>query len=116
MKTTAPDTFTPSADDMEATHYGIPVSTYGEDGNMLALGHHEPRRAFAAFNKHARTALGFANFADDRDAHLDDWIDGVSHTWLTFHRGDPNGDWAWEGKPATENTTGAVPVTFLDVA
>lgn len=107
--------FTPTAEDMEATYYGIPVSSYGEDGNMLALGHHTHRQAFAAFNKHARTAFGFANFADDRQAHLDDWIDGVRHAWLTFHRGDPNGDWAWEGKSATENAPGAVAVTFLDV-
>jgi hypothetical protein len=111
---TAP--FPPTADDMEATHYGIPVSTYGEDGEMLALGHHDQRRAFAAFNKHARTALGFTNFADDKHAHIDDWIDQVRHTWITFHRGDPHGEWAWEGKPSEQNAPGAIPVTFLGIA
>jgi hypothetical protein len=114
--TTQTNTFTPTANDMEATHYGIPVSTYGEEGNMLALGHHTPRRAFAAFNKHARTALGRANFADDRHAHLDDWIDEIHHTWVTFHRGDPNTDWTWEGRPASKDTSGAVAITVLDVA
>ncbi|MGY5127359.1 hypothetical protein [Streptomyces nigrescens] len=108
--------FTPNASDMEATHYGIHVSTFGEDGNMLALGHHNQRHAFAAFNKHARTFLGFPNFADDRDAHIDDWIDEIRHAWLTFHHGDLNGDFIWEGKQATSDTPGAVPVTFLDVA
>ncbi|MCF0086648.1 MULTISPECIES: hypothetical protein [unclassified Streptomyces] len=108
--------FTPTPNDMEAVHYGIPVSTYGEDGNMLALGHHDHRKTFAAFNKHARTFLGFANFADDRQAHLDDWIDEIHHTWLTFHRPDLEGDWTWEGRPATADTPDAIPVSILDIA
>lgn len=109
-------TFTPDAHDMEAVHYGIPVTTYGDDANMLALGHHQPRRAFAAFNRHARTALGFPNLADDRDAHLDEWIDQIRHVWLTFHRGDPSGTWAWEAQTATKDTPGAVAATLLDVS
>jgi hypothetical protein len=116
VTTTAPETFAPTANDMEAVHYGILVSTYGEDGNMLALGHHTPRQAFAAFNKHARTYLGLANFADDRNAHLDDWIDEIHHTWVTFHRSEPGADWTWEARPANQNTPGAVAITLLDIA
>lgn len=112
--TTAP--FTPTASDMEATCYGIPVSTYGEDGNMLGLGHHTARHALAAFNKHARTYLGLTNFADDRNAQLDDWIDEIHRTWVTFHRGDPGSNWTWEARPAKENAPGAVAITVLDVA
>lgn len=37
------------------THYGIPVCGIGEEGELVALGRHEPRRAFAAFNRYVRT-------------------------------------------------------------
>ncbi|MFG3046297.1 hypothetical protein ACGFZR_15375 [Streptomyces sp. NPDC048241] len=116
MTTSTETAFTPTATDMEATHYGIPVCTYGEDGNMLALGHHDKRQAFAAFNRHARVFLGFANFADDRNAHLADWIDEIHKTWAVFHRCAGDSDWTWEARPAAPDTPGAVPITVLDVA
>jgi hypothetical protein len=108
--------FNPSASDMEAVHYGIPVSGYGEDGAMLALGHHDTRRAFAAFNRHARTSFGFVNFADERDARAEDWVGEVRYGWLSFYRGDPLGDFLWEGKVVDEGDPGAVAVTYLDVS
>lgn len=39
---------TPTLDGF-TTHYGVPVSWIGEDGDAVALGHHEDRRALAAF-------------------------------------------------------------------
>lgn len=41
------------------THYGIPVAGIGEEGELVALGHHEPRRAFAAFNRFVRREWGW---------------------------------------------------------
>ena len=34
--------------------YGVPVLDFGEDGDMVAIGHHEPRRVIAAMNAHYR--------------------------------------------------------------
>lgn len=45
------------------THYGVPVSTIGEDGELVALGHHNPRTVLAAFNAYARSC-GFRDLAD----------------------------------------------------
>ncbi|MGW5690288.1 hypothetical protein ACWEWX_04760 [Streptomyces asiaticus] len=115
MTTTTTPSFTPTANDMEAVHNGILVTSYGEDGNMLAIGHHDPHQVLDAFN-HLAHAYGLDNVADDPNANMDDWRDAIRHGWLTFHRGEPNSDLVWEGKPATEDTPGAVAVTLLDVA
>lgn len=34
--------------------YGVPVLDFGEDGEMVVIGHHEPRRVIAAMNAHYR--------------------------------------------------------------
>ena len=112
--------FNPSASDMEAVHYGIPVSGYGEDGAMLALGHHDTRRAFAAFNRHARVCCGLANLADDQGADLDDWLLCIEELWVIFRRPDPargdDPDCAWYFDRVTAATPGAQPVTYLDAS
>ncbi|BEL07866.1 hypothetical protein Q0Z83_060570 [Actinoplanes sichuanensis] len=51
--------------------FGIKVSTLGEDGGMVALGHHEPKRALAAFNAYAKS-LGFTDL-DDFSSFGGDW-------------------------------------------
>lgn len=43
--------------------YGVPVSAIGEDGDMIALGHHEPRRVLAAMRRYGREVCGM----DDED-------------------------------------------------
>lgn len=40
------------------TFYGIQVSTIGEDGNLIALGHHDERRVLAAFLTYHRKVIG----------------------------------------------------------
>jgi hypothetical protein len=51
------------------TCYGVPVCSMGEDGELLALGHHDRRRVIAALNRYARRELGW-----------DDLLDGSSLT------------------------------------
>lgn len=47
-------------------YYGVPVSDIGEDGNLIALGHHDTRQVLAAFNRHARTFWGLTDLYDGR--------------------------------------------------
>ncbi|RSS59841.1 hypothetical protein [Streptomyces sp. WAC01280] len=102
-----------------ATYFGIPVVYFGEDGDMLALGHHTPRRALAAFNRHARS-IGLRNVADDPQAEAEDWLDAISQTWLVFTRPNPaegdDPDYVWYAVPATAETPNAMPVTLLTAA
>ncbi|MEU0515610.1 hypothetical protein [Amycolatopsis sp. NPDC006125] len=49
-------------------HHGVWVCYIGEDGDVIALGHHEPRRVLAAFNRIARKECGLVNLVDDRNA------------------------------------------------
>lgn len=46
-------------------YYGVWVSFIGEHGDTLALGHREPRRVVAAFNKLARREWGVPFTAED---------------------------------------------------
>ncbi|MER7623894.1 hypothetical protein [Streptomyces sp. NPDC126503] len=98
--------------EMEGTYFGIPVAYFGEEGNMLALGHHTPRRALAAFNRHARVQCGLHNLADDPQADIEDWIGGIRTEWILFSAPDEP-DYLWFGRPVVEGTPGALPVTLL---
>lgn len=104
---------------MEATHYGIPVAHIGEDGDMIALGHHSPRRALAAFNRHARKVVGLVNIADDRSDRAEDWLSGISQTRAVFREPDPNdpyeADWTWVVDWSDPDHPDARPVTLLEV-
>ncbi|MEU9703033.1 hypothetical protein [Streptomyces sp. NPDC047981] len=104
---------------MEATHYGIPVAAFGAEGAMLALGHHTPRRALAAFNRYSRIEHGLHNLADDRTATVDDWLPYIRNTWVVFRTPDPargdDTDCLWYAGPALEGTPNAQPVTILAI-
>jgi len=94
-------TVTPITDPaMEGTHFGIAVASLGEDGDLIALGHHDDDKALAAF----RAFTG----------HSLDLGEAVSRGWAYFHVPQPdNGDWEWIAEPSTADTPGAVPVTYL---
>lgn len=84
-----------------AKHYGVYVQVIGEDGEMLVLGHPEPRRVIAAMRKLGRVDYGL----DDEDIF---WLStpltsvaaGLRYTkakltpdedygfWVTFGEGD----------------------------
>jgi hypothetical protein len=118
--TTADTTVIVTDPETDATHYGIPVCHIGEDGNMLALGHPGARRAFAAFNRHARVFCGLANLADDQSADLDDWLLCIQELWVIFRRPDPargdDPDCTWYFDRVTSTTPGAQPATYLDAS
>jgi hypothetical protein len=46
------------------TCYGVQVCTVGEDGILIALGHHPARTALAAFNAYSRRVIGLADVTD----------------------------------------------------
>jgi hypothetical protein len=58
-------------------HYGVHVSYVGEDGEMIALGHHDPRRVVAAFNREARVHSFLTNMCDDSRAFYSDVADDL---------------------------------------
>ncbi|MFJ9029776.1 hypothetical protein ACIRQP_14830 [Streptomyces sp. NPDC102274] len=104
----------------EDTHYGIPVVHIGEDGAMLALGHHTPRRALAAFNRHARVFVGLANLADDRSVRAADYIPLISQRHGIFRKPDrasewEDPDWEWVVVWSVPEHPDAQPITVLDI-
>jgi hypothetical protein len=104
----------------EDTHYGIPVMHIGEDGDMLALGHHEPRRALAAFNRHARVFCGLANVADDRSAKASDFLNDISQRWGQFRKPIPadaeDPDCEWYLDPCAPDAPNATPYMRIRIA
>ncbi len=62
-------------------HYGIRCGWFTEDGDMIAVGHHDVMRVVAAMNRHARTTAQLRNLADDRAYDLRDAIKALVYTW-----------------------------------
>lgn len=58
-QTTTPTRPLPNLDGFD-TCYGVRVVVLGEDFDLLALGHHDRRRALAAFNRYSRRVIGDA--------------------------------------------------------
>jgi len=64
-------------------HFKILVSYINDEGEMVALGHHDPRHALAAFNRHARPDLGDL-LAQDYRRNPTAWrkaLEQVRRTW-----------------------------------
>jgi hypothetical protein len=101
----------------EDTHYGIAVTHVGEDGDMLALGHHDTRKALAAFNRHSRTFIGLPNLADDFSARAEDWLDAIRPRWAVFTVPDPeqcqDSEWYWVANFSDEPIPNAQPIMHL---
>lgn len=99
------------------TILGIRMAPIGEDGDMLALGHHDKRKALAAFNRYARTVIGIVNLADDFSASAQDWLNSIDQCWALFTTPDPglgqDPDWTWYVTWCKPETPGALPVTLL---
>lgn len=103
---------------MEDIHYGIKVSHIGEDGDLIALGHHTDRRTIAAFNRHMRAFLGLANLADDRSATVADWLPALQRKHAVFRTPDPENEfedpeWSWVAHWCDADTADARAVTLL---
>lgn len=104
--------------EMEDTHYGIGVAHIGEDGDLVALGHHSDRRTLAAFNRHMRTFVGLDNLADDRSSKAADWPPAFQRKHAVFRAPDPancweDPDWHWVADWCDADTPNAQPVTLL---
>lgn len=117
---TTPAPFTVTAADMEATYDGIAVCCSGEDGDMLALGHHDPAVALAAFNRHAREYLGLANIVDDAAMPADelaDFANCIAPAWGIARKAteaeQDNEGWSWRLEPAAKDAPGAIAYTYL---
>ncbi|NUS57837.1 MAG: hypothetical protein HOV66_23725 [Streptomycetaceae bacterium] len=104
----------PTARDMEATHYGLLVAAPGDDDHtfgFLALGHHVPRRALAAFHALDKSTYGELPAA----AALGPLVPEIRHAWGVFTAGTDQDSYAWTYQQHDEPTPGAVPVTVLDL-
>lgn len=100
---------------MDGTYHGVPVASFGEDGNALALGHHDPRQAAAAFDAHARDHLGLCNVLDNPHIVTAEIISGIRHDWVVFRKADPEREpeWEWCAKLTDRDNPHATPVTIL---
>jgi hypothetical protein len=91
--------------------FGVPVSFVGEDGAVLMLGWHEPRKAVAVILRHARRDCGldaedvFGNYADT----LEDVAKNLTRTHALFTDDRDHGWYCRTGKDAA--TPYALPVT-----
>lgn len=115
--------------------YGVSVSHIGEERDMVAHGHIEPRRFIAACNWWHREATGIPSLGDDGFGDIDmtyvELLSWVRHRWAirqpkcdcpedqVLERGcddhdpDPDPDAWWISlKGVTEDTPGAFPITL----
>lgn len=103
--------FTPGPDDVETTQYGVGVDSLGEDGdgNLIAAGTSDPRRALAAIHWYTRVVLG-----DWDRAHLHAELAAGERVlipaWTRFTR---TADGGWSTKRVPDGTPGAVPAVWL---
>lgn len=63
--------------------FGIPISAIGEDGDLIALGHHAPKAALAAFNAYARQTIGLVDLLDGRGAWREALV-SVQQRWAVW--------------------------------
>jgi hypothetical protein len=91
------------------TAYGITVHELGEDGDLIiAFGHHDIRRFFAACNHLVRTVWGGKHLGDEYETSWDDMRAQLNHTWATFQ---PDPDEEWFLRDADKGAPGAMPIT-----
>lgn len=126
----------PDLDHFEV-YFGIRVADVGEDGDLIALGHHEPKAALAAFNAHAKKFWGLVDLFDTGPHDAPRWrraLQDVKQRWAVSltdrcrdcvrdgRRDDcagcgdvqaaiKEGSW-WIAYDAAEDEPGAFPVTL----
>jgi hypothetical protein len=78
------------------TNYGVDLYCIGEDGeHLMAFGHVDKRRFFAACNRLARTDWGLPNLADGYDATWAVMEPEITHEYACFVT-EPGSEWDWE--------------------
>lgn len=104
----------PTVRHMEAVHHGLAVAAPGDDDQtfgFVALGHHDPRRALAAFRALDKGTYGELPAAARRGPLLPE----VRHAWAQFTAGTEEDNYVWTYRQLAEHAPGAVPVTVLDL-
>ncbi|MEU9509932.1 NUDIX domain-containing protein [Micromonospora sp. NPDC048170] len=85
---------------------GIAMGDIGEDGDIIALGHHDPARLLTTLRRYARQVWGeVLEPADPTDPTAQ-----IRHQWVV-NTGDGAGPEQWCLEPAVPSAAGAVPVT-----
>lgn len=111
------------------TCYGVQVCTFGEDGILLALGHHPARTALAAFNAYSRRVIGNRSLTDHHWVSPLTLLEEIEQDWVKLlgecgqcppERGCDrclairDGSW-WMELGADAADPDAVPVTVLEI-
>jgi hypothetical protein len=101
--------FIPGPDDMEDCYGGVLVASLGEDGDAIAVTG-DKRKALEALDGYYRTVCGQPNLLDDADRPLTDAYYFLDSGHAVFTR---TADGGWQATPASEDTVGAVDVTWF---
>jgi hypothetical protein len=79
------------------TTYGVDLHCIGEDGeHLVAFGHIDKRRFFAACNHFARREWSMVNLADGRDATWADVEPDIRYEYARFATEPESSEYAWE--------------------
>ena len=96
------------------TAYGVTVHAIGEDADALvAFGHIDHRRFFAACQAAARNLWGWNNLGDDIHMTWADIQAEISHDHAFYNPQPEESEYAWTidwGQPA--DTPGTIPITI----
>lgn len=109
--------FTLTAADFEKTYYGVPVICSGEDGDLMALGHHGKLRVLAACNRYARKVMCLYNLVDDRTARASDFLGDITERWGVPRRATADEEryegFRWVIDQSEPDAPGAIAYTFV---
>lgn len=93
------------------TYYGVRIGSIGEDGDVMALGHVEPRRFVAAHIRYCREDLGYNLAWEMRSPELA--FKDIEHTWMVEDPEEAKNEGAtWWLRIATVDEPGAFPATY----
>ncbi|MER5200488.1 hypothetical protein ACWD3J_44255 [Streptomyces sp. NPDC002755] len=99
--------FIPSGDDVSFTHRGLLVTEFGEDGDLLFLGHPPAREVLATTSAYYRHTCG--QRLRPFDGHI--LADSITRGWCRFVAYPTRADWRIRTVPP--DTPGALPVTWM---
>jgi hypothetical protein len=97
--------FIPSGDDVSFTHRGLLVTEFGEDGDLLFIGHPPVREVLATTSAYYRDTCG------QRLRPFDGHALAITRGWCRFVAYPTRTE--WQIRSASEDTPGALPVTWM---
>ncbi|MFD3932625.1 hypothetical protein [Streptomyces sp. NPDC058614] len=99
--------FAPTVDDVSFTHRGLLVTEFGEDGDLLIVGHPPVRDVLAVTSFYYRHTCGQRLRAFD--GHV--LADSITRRWGRFAAYPTRTEWQFRSVPM--DTPGALPVTWM---